>query len=1062
MPKNYQHFKTLVFAVTEANKDFVLLPNITFGFHIYDNCQVEMRVSLFSLSLLSTRGQTVPGYKCDRQDTLLSVIGGLNPKSSRLMASIFNLFKVPQWNWVGLIVSESEYGEHFISSLVPMLKEKEICLAFTEMLKSVEIITTTEHFIRIFKNTSQSFPRPGFHYQRQFNHLGHKVSSVLAKTVTVVLAFMATKPGNRTRKLLGKPLTNSIVLGCPLVQAVLCVTWLVTSPPFPSLDFHSLFGEIILELKKQCRAECPIPSPPRKTSEIPLLNYQHILALAFAIQEINKDLQLLPNITLGFRIYEENQYASMVQDVSLSLLSSWGKVFPNYNCDTQDHLLSVLGGLNPRTSYQMATIFDNFKISQLGYCFFDPALGDKSRFPTFYQIDPQYPLQNAAIVQLLLYFQWNWIGIVVPVSENIEIFIQMLTTTLAQNDICIQFVEHILSRISIFNELQGDQIDVIWTILNSNAQVVIVSEDAKTLQSLITSLYLYEEENHTSFGKVWILTTQWEFSAIGYHYDWVKLKSLHGALSFTVHTNLVPGFKNYLWSLNPHEPHGDVFLSKWWEIVFDCEVLKAGLASPDGRRVCTGEENLDTLQASVFDGKMTGFSYSIYNAAYSVAHALHAAYTLESQRALKRDRKSPHLLVKPWQMHAFLRNVIFNNTAGDEVSFSETGMSYAGFDILNWVVFANMTILRHKVGWVDPQAPSAESFSIDPDVIVWANQKKPFSRCVKHCVPGQAKKAAERKQSCCYGCVSCPEGTISNQTDAAQCTPCPEDQYPSMNHILCIPKTMNFLSYEDTLGFVLVCLALFFSLITILVLATFIKHCNTPIVKANNRNLTYILLVSLLLCFLCSFLFIGQPRNLTCLLRQTFFGIIFSIAISSVLAKTLTVVVAFMATKPGNRARKLLGKQLIIVLACPLVQTTLCASWLAVSPPFTNLDFHSVKGEIVMECNEGSTTMFYAVLGYMGFLSLISFIVAFLARKLPDSFNEAKFITFSMLVFCSVWISFLPTYLSIKGKSMVAVEIFSILASAAGLLSCIFLPKCYVIVLRPDLNDRNHLMRKIK
>ncbi|XP_060548727.1 vomeronasal type-2 receptor 26-like [Pantherophis guttatus] len=756
-------------------------------------------------------------------------------------------------------------------------------------------------------------------------------------------------------------------------------------------------------------------------------NYQHILALAFAIQEVNRDPYLLPNITLGFRIYEENQYASMSPDVSLSLLSSRGKVFPNYKCDTLN-LLSVLGGLNSRTSYQMATIFGNFKISQLGYRFSDPVLRDKTQFPTFYQIDPQYDLQNAAIVQLLLYFQWNWIGIVVQKSESSDHFIWIFDATLALNDICIQFVKQILPRISIFNELNSEQIDLLWTILSNDAQVVIVAGDSNTLQSLILSLYFYEEAKHTAFGKVWILTTQWEFSAIGYHYEWGKLKSLHGALSLTVHTKPVPGFKDYLWALNPHEPHGDVFLPEWWEVVFDCQVLKAGLASPDGRRVCTGEENLDTLPASVFDGKMTGFSYSIYNAAYSVAHALHAAYMVESQLALKRGRKKPHLhlSMKSWQMHVFLRKVLFNNTAGDEVSFSETGMKYAGFDILNWVVFANMTILREKVGWANPEAPSAEGFSINPDAIVWANQLMPV-------LP-----------------------------DAAQCTPCPEDQQPNKNHVLCIPKTMNFLSYEDTLGSILVSLALFFSLTTILMLAAFIKHCNTPIVKANNRNITYILLVSLLLCFLCSFLFIGQPRNLTCLLRQIAFGIIFSTAISSVLAKTLTVVLAFMATKPGNRARKLLGKQMILVLACPLVQTALCASWLAISPPFTNLDFHSVKGEIVLECNEGSTAMFYAVLSYMGFLSLISFIVAFLARKLPDSFNEAKFITFSMLVFCSVWVSFLPSYLSTKGKSMVAVEIFSILASAAGLLSCIFLPKCYVIVLRPDLNNRSHLMGKIK
>ncbi|XP_063813485.1 vomeronasal type-2 receptor 26-like [Pseudophryne corroboree] len=302
-----------------------------------------------------------------------------------------------------------------------------------------------------------------------------------------------------------------------------------------------------------------------------------------------------------------------------------------------------------------------------------------------------------------------------------------------------------------------------------------------------------------------------------------------------------------------------------------------------------------------------------------------------------------------------------------------------------------------------------------------------------------------------------------NTGDSETCHRCPDEEWPDERKSRCIPKTYDFLSYEkDNVVLIFAVTALSFSAIILFILGNFIYYWDTPIVKANNRTVSFILLVSILLSFLCVFLFLGRPVDVTCRLRQTSFGIFFSTAVSSVLGKTVTVCIAFKATKPGSSWRKWITLKVsnYVVIVCSSVQAVICLIWMSVSPPYQEYDHHSYQGMIIIQCNEGSVIGFYSMLGYMGILAAVSFILAFMVRTLPDSFNEAKYITFSMLVFCSVWIAMIPAYLSTKGKDTVAVEIFAILTSCAGVLGCIFFPKIYILLMKPELNARKLIIEK--
>ncbi|KAK9397881.1 type-2 vomeronasal receptor [Crotalus adamanteus] len=794
--------------------------------------------------------------------------------------------------------------------------------------------------------------------------------------------------------------------------------------------------------------------------------YQHILSLTFAVNEINENLQILPNLTLGLHIYNSNFIASWTYHASMELFSTQGKLIPNYKCETENNLVSVIAGPNSEVCIHMTAILSIYKIPQFTYGSAS-VMNRKTQSVFYHQMFPDVHRQYNGILQLLLHFQWTWIGILYDNDNNGERFVQDALPVFSQKGICFDYIESfpLITSVNDIDKMVTEGINRYNSISKSISNVSIVYGEIETMIyfRMFSTLSKYEDVSIMAKGRVYIMTAQMEFTSFPFQRN-EDIDLLHGALSLAIHSKEVPGFTDLLQLVNAIFVLENGFIQGFGEEAFGC-FFPESMVDREGRVSCSGEEKLVNLPASIFEMSMTSHSYSIYNAVYAMAYALHNMLSFQLRKTEGVHEAIHSFLAQHlWKLNHFVKIISFNNNVGETVFFNENGEMETGFDIINWVTFPNLSFLRVKVGDIQPLSLKEIMFTISEETIIWPkqfNQTKPLSLCNDNCHPGYRKAKKEGKPFCCYDCLSCPGGKISNQKDMDNCFHCPEDHYPNEEQNFCLPKSVTFLSYEETLGNIFISFIITFSIITILLLWLFIKYHDTPIVKANNETLTYILLISLLLSFLCVLLFIGRPHQWTCLLRQVTFGIIFSVAVSSILAKTIIVILAFMATKPGSRIRKWMGNRLAVsmVLSCSFVQTIICIVWLSISPPFLDADMYSMPKEIVLICKEGSVVMFYCVLGFMGFLAIISFIVAFLVRKLPDTFNEAKFITFSMLVFCSVWLSFVPTYLSTKGKYMVAVEIFSILCSTGGLLAFIFFPKCYFILVRPDLNNKEYLRR---
>ncbi|XP_028647839.2 extracellular calcium-sensing receptor-like [Erpetoichthys calabaricus] len=784
-----------------------------------------------------------------------------------------------------------------------------------------------------------------------------------------------------------------------------------------------------------------------KCKSIILREIQFAQTMIFAIEEINNDKEIIPGVSLGYKIYDvcSNIHLSIKATMALTNGAEDGLINEK-SCTRPSTVYTIIGQTSSSPTIAISTTVGPFRIPVISHLASCACLSNRHEFPSFFRTVPSDYYQSRALVQLVKYFGWTWVGTIRSDDDYGNSGISTFLQVAQKEGICVEYLEAFTR-----NDPREKVLKVIDVIRLSTAKVIVAFLPQGEMVILLQEMV---QQNIT--GYQWVGSESWITAKNLATEDGYKI--LGGSVGFAIMNAMIPGLKEFLLRLHPLEDPTSTFVKEFWETVFNCTFYSQ--ETKNVSNACTGYESLRDVTNSYTDVSELRISNNVYKAIYAVAHSLHNLLSCKDKEVCKNMTK-----IEPWEVLHNIKKVNFTTKNRDNVYFDENGDPVARYELVNWQHNKEGKIEFVTVGQYDASLPEGKQFSMNNVKIVWTAEMTtvPKSVCSENCSPGTRKGIRKGKPICCFDCIPCAEGEISHTIDTTECIKCPLDYWSNSERTQCILKDIEFLSYGEIMGILMAIFSLSGACLTAATALIFFHYRNTPIVKANNSELSFLLLFSLLLSFLCSLIFIGEPSNWSCVLRHTAFGISFVLCISCVLGKTIVVLVAFRATIPGSNIMKWFGpaQQRLCVSAFTLIQVLICSVWLILFPPFPNKNTKYYKDRIILECDLGSTTAFYTVLGYIGFLSIVCFILAFLGRKLPDNFNEAKYITFSMLIFCAVWITFIPAYISSPGKYTVAVEIFAILASSFGLFFCIFAPKCYIILIKPDRNTKKHLMGKL-
>uniref|UniRef100_A0A3B3QM30 Glutamate receptor, metabotropic 6a n=1 Tax=Paramormyrops kingsleyae TaxID=1676925 RepID=A0A3B3QM30_9TELE len=726
-------------------------------------------------------------------------------------------------------------------------------------------------------------------------------------------------------------------------------------------------------------------------------------AMLYAVDQINSDPDLLPNITLGARILDTCSRDTYALEQSLTFVQALiQKDTSDIRCSNgeppiirkPERVVGVIGASASSVSIMVANVLRLFEIPQVSYASTAPELSDNNRYDFFSRVVPPDSYQAQAMVDIVKAMGWNYVSTLASEGNygesGVDAFIQISRET---GGLCIA------QSMKIPREPKFGEFDKIIKRLmeTSNARGVIIFANEDDIKRVLEAAKKANLTGHFQF----VGSDSWGAKSSPI-LDQEEVAE--GAVTILPKRASIDGFDQYFTSRSLENNRRNIWFAEFWEDDFRCKLTRPGIKLDSDKKKCTGEERISRDSHYEQEGKVQ----FVIDAVYAMAHALHNMHVDlcpgHTGVCDKMDPVEGRLLLK------YIRSVNFNGSAGTGVLFNENGDAPGRYDIFQYQL-SNTTNPGYKVigQWTN-------NLRLNVEEMQWSggDQQIPDSVCSFPCKPGERKKMV-KGVPCCWHCELC-DG-YQYQLDEFTCESCPFNMRPTQNRTSCRPTPIIKLEWHSPWAIIPVFLAILGILATSFVVVTFIRFNDTPIVRASGRELSYVLLTGIFLIYFITFLMIAEPDTAVCAFRRLLLGLGTCISYSAMLTKTNRIYRIFEQGKKSVTPPKFISpsSQLVITFVLISVQVVGVFIWLAVVPPHTIIDYEELRppnpelARGILKCDMSDLSLI-SCLSYSIILMVTCTVYAVKSRGVPETFNEAKPIGFTMYTTCIVWLAFVPIF----------------------------------------------------